>query len=92
MPLRKKGFNPFSYLKEEKNMLCVSWNVNGLRACLNKGFADFFNGVNADIFAIQETKLQKYQIDLEFEGYTSYYNDAIKKVIVVLLYTLRKNH
>lgn len=60
-------------------MLCVSWNVNGLRACLNKGFADFFNGVNADIFAIQETKLQKYQIDLEFEGYTSYYNDAIKK-------------
>lgn len=60
-------------------MLCVSWNVNGLRACVKKGFEDFFNEVNADIFAIQETKLQKHQIDLEFEGYYSYYNDAIKK-------------
>jgi len=60
-------------------MLCVSWNVNGLRACLKKGFADFFNDINADIFAIQETKLQKHQIDLEFAGYTAYYNDAIKK-------------
>ncbi|MCD7810180.1 MAG: exodeoxyribonuclease III [Erysipelotrichaceae bacterium] len=60
-------------------MLCVSWNVNGLRACIKKGFNDFFNDINADIFAIQETKLQKHQIDLEFPGYTSYYNDAIKK-------------
>lgn len=60
-------------------MKCVSWNVNGLRACVTKGFNDFFKNVNADIFAIEETKLQKNQIDLEFEGYTSYYNDAIKK-------------
>ena len=60
-------------------MLFVSWNVNGLRACLKKGFEDFFKDVDADIFAIQETKLQRNQIDLEFEGYTSYYNDAIKK-------------
>ena len=60
-------------------MLFVSWNVNGLRACLKKGFEDFFKDVNADIFAIQETKLQRNQIDLEFEGYTSYYNDAVKK-------------
>lgn len=60
-------------------MLCVSWNVNGLRACVKKGFEDFFKEVNADIFAIQETKLQRDQIDLEFEGYTSYYNDAVKK-------------
>ncbi len=60
-------------------MRFVSWNVNGLRACLTKGFADFFNEINADIFAIQETKLQKHQIDLKFDGYTSYYNDAIKK-------------
>ncbi len=60
-------------------MLCVSWNVNGLRACVKKGFADFFNEVNADIFAIQETKLQQDQIDLVFDGYYSYYNDAIKK-------------
>ena len=60
-------------------MKFVSWNVNGLRACITKGFNEFFNDVNADIFAIQETKLQKHQIDLVFEGYTSYYNDAIKK-------------
>ena len=60
-------------------MLFVSWNVNGLRACVNKGFEDFFKDVNADIFAIQETKLQKDQIDLRFDGYTSYFNDAIKK-------------
>lgn len=60
-------------------MKLVSWNVNGLRACITKGFNDFFNEVNADIFAIQETKLQKHQIDLQFDGYISYYNDAIKK-------------
>ena len=63
-------------------MLFVSWNVNGLRACLKKGFEDFFKDVNADIFAIQETKLQRNQIDLEFEGYTSYYNDADRKSVV----------
>lgn len=60
-------------------MLFVSWNVNGLRACVKKGFEDFFKEVNADIFAIQETKLQKGQIDLTFEGYYSYYNDALRK-------------
>lgn len=60
-------------------MKFISWNVNGLRACINKGFQDFFNEVDADIFAIQETKLQKDQIDLNFDGYVSYYNDAVKK-------------
>lgn len=60
-------------------MLFVSWNVNGLRACVKKGFNDFFIQVNADIFAIQETKLQRNQIDLVFDGYYSYYNDALKK-------------
>lgn len=72
-------------------MLCVSWNVNGLRACLKKGFEDFYRSVDADIFAIQETKLQKHQIDLEFEGYYSYYNDAIKKGYSgVAVYTKKK--
>ena len=60
-------------------MLFVSWNVNGLRACVKKGFVDFFKDVDADIFAIQETKLQQDQIDLVFDGYYSYYNDALKK-------------
>lgn len=57
----------------------MSHGVNGLRACLTKGFADFFNHIDADIFAIQETKLQQHQIDLQFDGYYSYYNDAVKK-------------
>ena len=72
-------------------MLCVSWNVNGLRACVKKGFENFFHEVNADIFAIQETKLQKHQIDLEFDGYYSYYNDALKKGYSgVAIYTKRE--
>jgi exodeoxyribonuclease III len=60
-------------------MKLISWNVNGLRACVTKGFKKFFEEVDADIFAIQETKLQPEQIDLEFEGYQSYFNSAIKK-------------
>ena len=60
-------------------MKFVSWNVNGLRACVNKGFKEFFEEVNADIFAIQETKMQPDQLDLQFEGYTSYFNSAVKK-------------
>ena len=60
-------------------MKFVSWNVNGLRACVNKGFSEFFLSVDADVLAIQETKLQEGQIDLSFEGYESYFNSAIKK-------------
>ena len=60
-------------------MKLISWNVNGIRACLNKGFKEFFEEINADIFCIQETKCQKGQIDLEFDGYTSYWNSAEKK-------------
>ena len=60
-------------------MKLISWNVNGIRACVNKGFKDFFNQINADIFCIQETKCQPGQIELEFEGYKSYWNSAQKK-------------
>ena len=60
-------------------MKLVSWNVAGIRACLKKGLEDFFYDVNADIFCIQETKCQPGQIDLKFEGYTSYWNSAEKK-------------
>ena len=60
-------------------MKLISWNVNGIRACINKGFKDFFNEIDADIFCIQETKCQKNQIDLKFKGYTSYWNSAEKK-------------
>ena len=60
-------------------MKLVSWNVNGLRACVNKGFIDIFKELNADIFCIQETKLQAGQIELNLEGYYDYWNYAEKK-------------
>ena len=61
------------------NMKFISWNVNGLRAVAGKGFADIFTELDADFFCLQETKLQAGQIDLEFLGYTSYWNYAEKK-------------
>ena len=60
-------------------MKLISWNVNGIRACLNKGFLDFFNEEKADIFCIQETKMQEGQAELKLEGYYQYWNSAEKK-------------
>ena len=60
-------------------MKLVSWNVNGIRACMTKGFEKFFKQINADIFCIQETKCQPEQVELKFEGYKSYWNSAEKK-------------
>ena len=60
-------------------MKLISWNVNGLRACCGKGFEDSFRALDADVFCLQETKMQAGQLDLEFEGYESYWNYAEKK-------------
>ncbi|TWH45705.1 exodeoxyribonuclease III [Sporomusa sp. KB1] len=60
-------------------MKLISWNVNGLRACLNKGFHDFFVTVDADIFCVQETKMQQEQSELVLPGYHEYWNSAAKK-------------
>ena len=60
-------------------MKFISWNVNGLRACVQKGFLDFFNSIDADFFCIQESKLQVGQIDLDLPGYHQYWNYAEKK-------------
>ena len=60
-------------------MKLVSWNVNGLRACLNKGFADFFAAADADIVCIQETKMQPGQAEVGFAGYEQFWNSAVKK-------------
>lgn len=57
----------------------VSWNVNGLRACMNKGFMDTFNIFNADVFCLQETKMQPHQLELNLPGYHQYWNSADKK-------------
>ena len=65
-------------------MKLISWNVNGLRAAVQKGFKEFFQEINADIFCIQETKMQEEQIDIElnniFRKYHCYWNSAIKKL------------
>ena len=66
-------------LKNEIYMKLISWNVNGLRACVDKGFADAFKALDADFFCLQETKMQAGQLDLSFEGYRSYWNYAEKK-------------
>ena len=60
-------------------MKFISWNVNGLRACAGKGFEDSFRALDADFFCLQETKMQAGQLDLQFPGYTSYWNYADKK-------------
>ena len=60
-------------------MKFISWNVNGIRAVLKKGFLDFFNDIDADVFCIQETKAQPDQVELDIEGYKQYWNSAEKK-------------
>ena len=60
-------------------MRFISWNVNGLRACMQKGFMDFFNGADCDFFCLQETKLQEGQIQLDLPGYSQFWNYADKK-------------
>ncbi len=60
-------------------MKFISWNVNGIRACCDKGFRDIFKELDADFFCLQETKMQEGQLDLQFDGYSSYWNYAEKK-------------
>ena len=60
-------------------MKLISWNVNGLRACMNKGFEDFLRVSEADAFCLQETKMQREQADFVFDGYEEYWNSAEKK-------------
>lgn len=60
-------------------MKLISWNVNGLRACLKNGFADFFGEVKADVFCVQETKMQEGQAEIDFPGYLQFWNSAEKK-------------
>ena len=60
-------------------MKLASWNVNGLRACLNKGFNEFFSSLDADILCLQETKMQQGQAEVDFPGYVQFWNSAVKK-------------
>ena len=70
-------------------MKLISWNVNGFRACLTKGFEQYFRNFDADIFCIQETKMQPEQVTTKFEGWHQYFNSAIKKAIPVQHYLQR---
>lgn len=65
--------------KEDKNLKFISWNVNGIRACVQKGFLDIFKEMDADFFCLQETKMQAGQLELELPGYHQYWNSAVKK-------------
>ena len=65
--------------RDKEYMKLISWNVNGLRACVEKGVMDFFNKAQADVFCIQESKLQEGQIELEMDGYYKFWNYAEKK-------------
>ncbi|MBM7707076.1 exonuclease III [Chryseomicrobium aureum] len=60
-------------------MKLISWNVNGIRACVKKGWMEYFHAQDADFFCIQETKMQQGQLDLDLPGYHQYWNDAEKK-------------
>lgn len=70
---------PFNIQHYYKKMRFISWNVNGLRACVGKDFENQFKELDADFFCLQETKMQEGQLDLQFEGYESYWNYAEKK-------------
>ena len=77
---RRILYNLINYLcKKEIDMKFISWNVNGLRACMGKGFMDFFNAEDADFFCLQETKLQPDQISLDLPGYEQYWHSAERK-------------
>ena len=67
------------YSQRRIKLKLISWNVNGIRACLQKGFLDYFKEMDADFFCIQETKVQAEQIELELDGYYQYWNYALKK-------------
>jgi exodeoxyribonuclease-3 len=66
-------------LVRRRKVKLISWNVNGLRAVVNKGFYESFEKLNSDIFCIQETKMQEGQLDIDFDGYFKYFNSAVKK-------------
>ena len=78
-PIHESAINRFSGKDEYIVKKFISWNVNGIRACVTKGFLDSFRELDADVFCIQESKLQSGQIELELEGYHQYWNYAEKK-------------
>ncbi len=85
IPLQHVDYDSKKYIirrkMEEKReeMRLISWNVNGIRACVGKNFMEFFNEIDADVFCIQESKMQEGQLVLELEGYHQYWNYAVKK-------------
>ena len=77
--IKKSIVNDKAKRKEKIMIKLISWNVNGIRACAGKGFAEAFKSLDADFFCLQETKMQEGQLDMQFDGYRSYWNYADKK-------------
>ena len=75
----------YEHEKGDYPMRFISWNVNGLRACLTKGFPEFFQQIDADIFCLQETKLQQGQVEMVLPGYRQYWTVLSKKATAVPL-------
>ena len=78
-------------MEEREEMKFISWNVNGIRACVQKGFVDFFKEADADIFCLQETKMQEGQLVLDLPGYHQYWNSAVKILLPCIRRTPRAN-
>ena len=78
-------------MEEREEMKFISWNVNGIRACVQKGFMDFFKEADADIFCLQETKMQEGQLVLDLPEYHQYWNSAVKKGTQGLQFLQRKS-
>ncbi|EGS38469.1 endonuclease/exonuclease/phosphatase domain protein [Veillonella sp. oral taxon 780 str. F0422] len=72
-------------------MKLISWNVNGLRAAMTKGFMDAFDALDADMFCLQETKLQPEQIEMVLPNHEQYWNSAVKKAIAARLFSQKKS-
>ena len=77
-------------MEEREEMKFISWNVNGIRACVQKGFMDFFKEADADIFCLQETKMQEGQLVLDLPEYHQYWNSAVKKDTQGLQFTKKE--
>lgn len=77
--------------REEYHLKLISWNVNGLRSAVNKGFLEYFYEADADLFSLQETKLQEGQLTLDLPGYFQYWNYAEKKGILEQQFLVKKN-
>ena len=85
--MRQHVRDSYSHCRSQRNQMIklISWNVNGIRAAVGKGFLDFFHEIDADVFCVQETKLQEGQIELDLPGYYDFWNRTLHDLLISLL-------